>query len=1356
VRRDILAVLLAILLLLPGGFLPAGEESEVLIRSERPRSTTGALPVAGVSTSIFVELAQPEPVVVARWRAQREGRAFDADSHRAAIRAAQDQFLRNLTLSGITATLTQTGVLTGTRTVPIDNRYLELINCVHLTLPGADVIRIRRMPEVRHISLDTPRYVKLDHSVGYIRANGPASARTAGFRGTGAPNPDGTASGQVIAYLDTGIDHTHPMFDTTRDDEHYTERLGDTRIPRHGGEPYVPGTHHPKVIYRAEFHAQQVIGDDQGHGTAGSSAAAGLKAQTPTGEIVEGVAPGALLMDYKVCPSLVCNGALVLQSLDDAVREVDSLGNPKPVATVVNMSLGSCDGDPRSADAIAAGNLQYAGVVPMASAGNLDTDRSVLCDDHDENTLDSPASGRLVVAVGASLDPGAASVGLEALQFDQGLHDSILPADSAAMPALAGHPKMAAVQAPESRPMTAPLAQHYVHVGFADTPDDVPPTVAGRICLAERGGDVDVGGATGSGLFGNKATQCSARGGIALVVFNNVSGPVGSVLAPAAIPVVTISREDGLRLRDTLGFESPAPGALSRYPLRLNPNDPAAFDPDTAGFSCKGPNNDFAVVKPDIIAPGEGILMAAALASGEPTRYAPSSGTSFSSPHAAGTAALIRDPDVGRPDFTPSMVRAALMNSATNHRLGDGVTPIPEDHRFFLHEIGAGLVEMVRATSAGTLMGTNELNGPGGPDDVRDPDFLPSHSFGELRLIGTGRSGSDPAQRRAVTVTMTDVGGGGGTFDLGLVDAGDLRGDVTRPITSPGFAITLGQASVTVPPGGSATFEVGIAIDGTDSGLQTAGADDDGIEGTDLAWFVTAQGARESLRMPFFVRAAPGGGNQPPVARDDSASTAPGQPVTVAVLLNDSDSDGDTLSVISVGQPARGSATSNGDGTITYTPQAGFLGSDSFSYTVTDGTAQDEAIVTVEVTRCPPANDGIFTDDFEPQADEGWQVQTAVAPALTTTWSVRPDPLAHSPTQSFFTDAAVPVGEKDDRLISPPQDLTEASRLVFWHRFSTEETFDGGVLEVSRDGGSTWVDVASGGTFLEGGYNSTIGGGARPGWSGTPPSSTAMGRVEVDLGGFAGQDVLVRWRLLQDGNTGTGGWWVDDVQFSALSRPAATCNLPPDAVDDHGQTVKDTPVIIDVLANDSDPDGDPLSTVGVTTPQHGAAHVNADNSITYTPAPGYVGPDAFSYSASDGQEDDTAVVTVDVRLPALPGRTSGSGWIPDGSGKASFRFNAQRDGSRSTGQIAYDAEQSNVHLQGTVLEASVSAFEGDFAGTCTLSDGRACTFAVRVQDAAEPGKGADRFQIRVLVQGSAVHEAAALLGGGNIQVRPTD
>ncbi|MGH7192964.1 MAG: Ig-like domain-containing protein, partial [Candidatus Saccharimonadales bacterium] len=94
-------------------------------------------------------------------------------------------------------------------------------------------------------------------------------------------------------------------------------------------------------------------------------------------------------------------------------------------------------------------------------------------------------------------------------------------------------------------------------------------------------------------------------------------------------------------------------------------------------------------------------------------------------------------------------------------------------------------------------------------------------------------------------------------------------------------------------------------------------------------------------------------GNQPPVAANDSASTTANAPVTVSVLDNDIDPDGDKLSVASVTQPANGTAVINVDNTITYTPAAGFTGSDTFSYTASDGrggTAPASVTVTVAST----------------------------------------------------------------------------------------------------------------------------------------------------------------------------------------------------------------------------------------------------------------------------------------------------------------------------------------------------------------------------------------------------------------------
>ncbi|MFC1980298.1 S8 family serine peptidase [Chloroflexota bacterium] len=90
-------------------------------------------------------------------------------------------------------------------------------------------------------------------------------------------------------------------------------------------------------------------------------------------------------------------------------------------------------------------------------------------------------------------------------------------------------------------------------------------------------------------------------------------------------------------------------------------------------------------------------------------------------------------------------------------------------------------------------------------------------------------------------------------------------------------------------------------------------------------------------------------------------------------------------------------------------------------------------------------------------------------------------------------------------------------------------------------------------------------------------------------------------------------------------------NLSPVAQDDAATTDEDVAVIIDVLANDSDPDLDPLDVTAVSDPAHGTAAINFDDTVTYTPDAGYNGPDAFTYTISDGQGGtDTANVSVTV------------------------------------------------------------------------------------------------------------------------------
>lgn len=122
--------------------------------------------------------------------------------------------------------------------------------------------------------------------------------------------------------------------------------------------------------------------------------------------------------------------------------------------------------------------------------------------------------------------------------------------------------------------------------------------------------------------------------------------------------------------------------------------------------------------------------------------------------------------------------------------------------------------------------------------------------------------------------------------------------------------------------------------------------------------------------------------------------------------------------------------------------------------------------------------------------------------------------------------------------------------------------------------------------------------------------------------GFVGTDAFTY--TISDGRGGSAS--------ASVSVTVESTNNDPNAVNDFAVTDEDTPVTIAVLANDSDPDGDPLEVSGLSQPAHGSAVINPDGTVTYTPDPGFFGIDAFTYTISDGRGgSSSATVSVDVR-----------------------------------------------------------------------------------------------------------------------------
>ncbi len=156
-------------------------------------------------------------------------------------------------------------------------------------------------------------------------------------------------------------------------------------------------------------------------------------------------------------------------------------------------------------------------------------------------------------------------------------------------------------------------------------------------------------------------------------------------------------------------------------------------------------------------------------------------------------------------------------------------------------------------------------------------------------------------------------------------------------------------------------------------------------------------------------------------------------------------------------------------------------------------------------------------------------------------------------------------------------------------------------------------------------------------------------------------------------------------------------NDPPVAVNDIGTTTAGVPVTLNVLANDTDIEGSTLAVAGASDPPHGAVVINANGTITYTPDPGYSGPDAFGYTATDGSAiSNVATVSITVS-PAPPPNPFHVGDL-DGAGAIS--------GKTWTAKVTIRVENaSNAALGGAVVTGQWSNGASGTASCTTAANG---------------------------------------------------
>jgi hypothetical protein len=478
--------------------------------------------------------------------------------------------------------------------------------------------------------------------------------------------------------------------------------------------------------------------------------------------------------------------------------------------------------------------------------------------------------------------------------------------------------------------------------------------------------------------------------------------------------------------------------------------------------------------------------------------------------------------------------------------------------------------------------------------------------------------------------------------------------------------------------------------------------------------------------------------NEAPAAAADAAVVAEDGTVLVNAAANDSDADGnlDPSTAVVASPPGNGSVVANGDGTFTYTPDPDYYGADSFTYTICDtGGLCDSATVSVTVDPVPDppvaaadsatvAEDGsvlldVAANDSDVEGDLDPATAVLASPPANGvavangdgTFTYTPDPDYHGSDSFTYTicdtgglcDTATvsmtvdpvnddPVANED--LFSLPEDtITNLTVLA------NDSDVDGDALTIT---GYDAVSAAGGTVVCAAGVCTY-----------TPPPD------------YSGLDSFTY--MVDDGNGGSA--------TATVALNVVGVNDPPGIVDDPVVTSEDVPLVVAVLANDTDPEADTLTIDFFTQPPNGTVTDNGDGTLTYTPDPEYHGADSFTYRACDDGVpslcgEATVTVTVD---PVNDAPEAG-------------------DDAVATDEdvpVVFDVLGNDSDLDGDVLFVSAYDAASTAGGTVSCTPAGSCTYD-------PPGlySGSDSFTYTVGDGNGGTDTATVVISIGPVNNRP--
>ncbi len=490
-------------------------------------------------------------------------------------------------------------------------------------------------------------------------------------------------------------------------------------------------------------------------------------------------------------------------------------------------------------------------------------------------------------------------------------------------------------------------------------------------------------------------------------------------------------------------------------------------------------------------------------------------------------------------------------------------------------------------------------------------DFNGADSFDYTVIDGQGGSDTgtvditinpvndDPVAQNDAVTTDEDIAVSGNV----ITNDSDVDGDSLAVISA--NLTTANGGTVTLFANGNFTY--------------TPTADFNGADSFDYT-LIDGQGGSDTGTVNITINPV----NDEPVAQDDSFTGDEDMQVNGNLLANDSDVDGDTLSVTpdTITTLHGGTVVLLANGDFTYTPVADFNGLDSFSYTALDGNGgSDTAMVNIVldgINDDPVAQDDFVTTDEDTTAngnvlgndnDVDGDTLTVTPQTLTTVNGGMVTLLANGDftytpaaefngADSFDYTVLDGNGASDTATVNITVALINDDPVALDDNISTDEDMavSGNILSNDSDADGDTLSVAP---ITLG----TINGGlvvlqANGDFTYTPAAD------------FNGLDSFSYTAL--DGNGGS--------DLATVNITVNAINDDPVAQDDNISTDEDMAVSDNVLGNDSDVDGDILSVTPdmFTTANGGTVELLADGDFTYTPAAGFDGADSFDYTLLDG------------------------------------------------------------------------------------------------------------------------------------------